>query len=548
MAPALDLRGSQRLTLRGYQEEAIAAVLNAAGRGVRRQLGVAGVGAGKTIVFVSLAARMNVRTLIIAHRDELIQQAASKVRLVWPDADLGIVKAERRDYGAQDVIVASIQSLTPGRLARMGRFGLVVIDEAHRTGAPSYGRVIEALGAGQPDGPLLLGVTATPERSDGKGLDSHFDEIVFDYPMLWLIRSGYLTDVRALEVQMKNLRLDQVKVRQGDYVDGELGAALTAAQAPWWIAKAWKAHAADRKTLVFMPTVDTARAVAAEFMAQGVRAVCVTGTTPVDERRRMLRDFSDGRYQVLSNVGIATEGYDEPSIACVVNGAPTKSRGLFTQRLGRGVRLYPGKSDCLLLDVTPSSASIDLCSVASLVGLPRKAVGRRTLVEAVEAQEAADAKATEERPVRERPRLDADIAARSVDLFKQHGVKPGRVAWAKTRAGAFATSAGRSTVLMEPDGNAWSVVVVDDRGERKLLVSGVPLELAQGIADDHVRANAPDSLVSRLAKWRKKPPTEKQLAFAQRLGIGVPPGASSGEVAQMLDARMAEIRLKKARR
>lgn len=546
MSPALNLDGQHTLSLRPYQEEALAAVEAAAARGIRRQCGVAGVGAGKTVMFVALAARMNVRTLIIAHRDELIQQAAQKVRMWWPDADLGIVKAERRDFGAQDVIVASVQSLSPARLAKMGSFGLVVVDEFHHVRAPSYGRVLDTLRAGKPDGPLLLGVTATPNRSDGKGLDAYADEIVFNFDLLWLIRNGYLVDVRAKEVKMANLRLEDVTVRQGDYADGELGAAMTAAHAPWWIVKAWKAEAAGLKTLAFLPTVETAKATAAEFMAQGVRAVSVDGSMHIDERRRVMRDFSTGRYQVLTNCQVATEGYDEPSIECVIMGRPTKSVSLYTQMIGRGTRLFPGKETLLVLDVIGDAAKVDLCTAASLAGVERKALKRRTLSEAVEDQEAADAAEKEQRPAVRLPRPNADVVTRDVDLFKQHGAKPGRVKWGKTRSGGFATSVDKMSVVMEPSGEQWRVSTVSDRGEVKVLMDAVPLSLATSIAEDHVRKNAPRALVDRLAPWRKKPPTDKQLAFAQRLGIGVPPGTSGGEVGALIDARLAEIRLRKA--
>jgi ATP-dependent helicase IRC3 len=549
MAPALSLGGTgTTLALRPYQQEAVEAVLEATRQGCRRQLGVAGVGAGKTVVLVSLAARMNVRTLIIAHRDELIQQAAEKVRLWWPDADLGIVKAERNDFGAQDVIVASIQSLSPARLARMGRFGLVVVDETHRIAAPSYVRALDALDAGKPDGPLLLGVTATPDRADGKGLDSHFDKIVFNYDLLWLIREGYLVDIRAIGVEMKNLRLENVKVRHGDYADGELGAAMTAANAPWWIVKSWREHAAGMKTLVFMPTVENAEDVAAEFNANGIRSACVSGKTPMDERRRILRDFSSGRIQVLSNVGVATEGYDEPSIECVVLGRPTKSRGLFTQMAGRGVRLHPGKSELLLLDVTSTSENLDLCSVATLAGVSKKAMKGRSLVQAVEDKEAAEAAAAAKLAARVASaslRPDADMVSRRVELFK--GGQPDRakrLTWRKRR-GVFSAEAGGMTLVMEPmGGDRYRVLSVVDKVS-SVVMEGVPLALAQGVAEEHARSSNGAVAGKPQVHNPKGAPTDKQMAFAQKLGLSIPPGMTKGELSRRIDA---ELSARKARR
>ena len=156
MAPALALDGQHRLALRPYQEETLASSEAAEARGCRRQLWVLATGLGKTVCFVALAAKRGDRTLIIAHRDELISQAHAKVRQWWPDADIGVVKAERNDFGAQDVIVASVQSLTPGRMAKLGRFGLVIADEAHHCSSNSWTRVLTTLRAGENDGPLLI--------------------------------------------------------------------------------------------------------------------------------------------------------------------------------------------------------------------------------------------------------------------------------------------------------------------------------------------------------------------------------------------------------
>jgi len=544
MTPALDFGSGTKLGLREYQERTLAATFAALDRGVRRQMWVLATGLGKTVALVSLAERMNVRTLIIAHRDELITQAVGKVRQWWPDADVGVVKAERYDFGAQDVIVASVQSLTPGRLSRMGAFGLVIIDEAHRAGSASYARVIETLRAGQADGPVLLGVTATPERGDGKGLNVHFDEITATYDTLFGIRNGFLVDVRCQEVKLKNLRLEDVRTSHGDFQDGQLGQAMADADAPWHIAKAWKELAPDRLTASFHPTIAAAQAQAAEFMAQGVPASCISGVG-VDERRQMLRSLESGRIKVLTNALLLVEGWDFPPLSCIIQARPTKSRGLYQQVIGRALRPYPGKEDALIIDVTGSSERMDLCSVPSLFGVDKKNVVRRgrTLTEAIDEQ-AREAEMAKPKPMA--PRTTGDVVTRDVDLFKSHGVKPGRVAWAKTRSGSFATSAGKMSVVMEPmGGDAWRVVTIDGSGQRSVLMEGVPLSLAQGVADDHVRANAPDSLVSRFAGWRKKRPTEKQMAFAQRLGIGVPDSWTADETSRAIDARLAEIRMRK---
>ncbi len=545
MTPALDLVGStQKLALRPYQHDTLAASEAAEARGCRRQLWVLATGLGKTVCFVALAAKRGDRTLIIAHRDELISQAANKARLWWPDADIGIVKAERNDVGAQDIIVASVQSLTPARMARLGRFGLVIVDEAHHATSASYTRVLTTLRAGEDDGPLLIGVTATPQRADGKGLSEHFSEIVANYPILWGIENGYLVDLKCKEVKLANLRLEDVKTSHGDYADGALGAAMADAQAPWHIVKAWKELAAGRPTASFHPTIEAAKSQAAEFMAQGVRSACVSGVA-LEDRRRILSDLGNGRIQVVTNAMVLTEGWDFPALSCVIMARPTKSSSLYTQVIGRGLRPYPGKDDCLVIDVAGASEKVNLCSVPSLFGVPKAKMERGRTVTQAAAEVAA------EKPKKKAgPRTTGDVVTRDVDLFKQHGVKPGRVAWGKTRTGAFAASAGKTSVVMEPSeiAGAWRVVTISEKGDRAVVMDNVPLGLATGIAEDQVRRHGDAKLTDRKAKWRKDAPTDQQKAFAQKLGIGIPPTATKGDVSAMIDARMAEIRASKARR
>lgn len=553
MSPALALDGRHALSLRGYQEEMIAAVEAAEERGVRRQLGVAATGLGKTVFFSALASRKGLRTLVIAHRDELITQAVDKVRLWWPDADVGVVKAERNEVWAQDVVVASVQSLNPTRTAKLGQFGLVVVDEAHHAGARSYGRVLDGLGCGpdeqcrRDDAPLLIGVTATPDRGDGKGLDALFDQIVFNYDLLWGIRAGYLADVRAVEVKLADLHLEDVTVRQGDYAEGELGAAMTEANAPRHILRAWKEHASDRLTLAFMPTVANAIEVAAEFAAAGIAATSVHGAEPLEDRRRKMADFAAGRYQVLANCQVATEGYDCPQIGCVVLGRPTKSRGLFVQMLGRGTRPYPGKDDLLVLDVTGASEGKDLCTVPSLFGMTKRQMGKKPAARAIADIEAArDAEI--ERMAKTPTARDGTLVARDIELFKEVQ-RQGKVAWVRLKGGGFAVSIGRASIVIDPKGvddqgvERFNVLVLrGSDGPAEALMEGVPLALAQGIAEDHIRKHAPKALVDRKATWRGRAPSPGQLEAARKWGIRVDSAWSAGQVSEAIDARVAEAR------
>lgn len=224
--PVPGLAGGIRL--RDYQEQALAAVTAAESNGTRRQMLVMPTGSGKTVVFAALIRERKTRALVLAHRDELIEQAVDKIRSVIPGATIGVVKAERNDHWAP-IVVASVQTLArPKRLAPMTArpFGVVICDEAHHGAAKSYRDVFGALGCGDPWGPLLVGVTATPDRSDRVRLDDVFGEIVFEVGLLDLIGKGYLCDIRAVRVQIEGLNLDRIKRRHGDYAADALEQAL----------------------------------------------------------------------------------------------------------------------------------------------------------------------------------------------------------------------------------------------------------------------------------------------------------------------------------
>lgn len=549
-----DTGNGLRLTLREYQEEAIARTVAAEERGARRQLGVAATGLGKTIIFCALASRRPGRTLILAHRDELVSQAVAKVQEVWPGVEVGVVKAERDETHAH-VVVASVQTLARGkRLARLtadsllrpsAPFGLVVVDEAHHTAADTYRRILDHLDAGEPDGPLLLGVTATPDRGDGQGLDDLFDEIAWNYDILWGIRSGFLCDVRGLRIELADLDLTDVKVRRGDYDAGSAGRALEEAQAPLKVVRSWLDHASNRQTLVFTPTVELARLVAEEFQRARVAAAMVCGATPLDERRDILARYARGDLQVVANCAVLTEGYDEPRTDCIVVARPTKSRALYTQMVGRGTRRHPDKTDLLVLDVVGASEAHSLVTVPSLFGLGEeeaRAMGDGTAV-------LTDAVDEHERKLVAIGRLTAEEA----DLF--HRMRSDGIAWVSVHAAGsprrmYQRSLGSEfpTVVLgqqREDEDVWNVGLLmpkeNGKRERRYLMRDVPLEMAQGVGEDWIRKHARGGLrlADAGAPWRERPATAKQRKFAKRLGVEVPKDTTAGEASDLIDAALA---------
>lgn len=545
-----------RVTLRPYQAEALDRVAAAEARGVRRQMLVAATGLGKTVMFCALAERRGGRTLILAHRDELVQQAAAKVAEVWPTADVGIVKAERDEVTAQ-VVVASVQTLArESRLERLvaayeddrlllghvDPFGLVIVDEAHHAAADSYRRILDRLRVGEDTGPLLLGVTATPDRGDGQGLDGLFDEVVAAYDVLWGIRSGYLSDLRGIRVTLDDLDLSAVRISRGDYQAGDAGRAMQDAGSAPAVVRSWVEHAAGRPTLVFTPTVALAAEMAAEFVGAGIRAAYVSGETPLDERRRILADFAAGRLTVLANCAVLTEGYDEPSVACVVIARPTKSRALYTQMVGRGTRRHPDKVDCLVLDVVGATAQHSLVTIPSLFGLP-DAMAARTGTDSV-ASLVAEHEAEEIRL--------GHLRAEEVELFAT--LRTG-LAWVPThqeggqRRYVLSLGADRRVVLFhvkQDDPEGWAVQAQSPDGAAT-LIRDVSMEMAQGVGEDWVRTYERDlRLVDPAASWRARPPSRKQTAAAAKWRLpNIEQYATAGELS---DALTAHIERRRARR
>jgi superfamily II DNA or RNA helicase len=301
------------LPLRPYQEEALERVDLRELAGVTRQLVVLPTGGGKTVVAAHLIARRqrhavttgqgSGRTLFLAHRDELIQQAAGKLHQVAPALEIGIVKAERDEVGA-DVVVASVQTLArPSRLARLEPdFDLVVVDEAHHATSATWVGVLSGLGGMRDDGrgPLVVGITATPERSDRVGLGQVWQEIVYSRSILEMITDGYLVDARGLMVSTP-ADLARLRTSHGDLVDAEIGAELVRSGALGSIAEAYATHARDRKGVAFVPTVETAYSLADALRAEGVPAEGIDGTTPREQRRAILHRLRTGETQVVCN-------------------------------------------------------------------------------------------------------------------------------------------------------------------------------------------------------------------------------------------------------
>lgn len=571
--------------LRDYQTEAVRATRSTWARGVRRPAIVLPTGAGKTTVFTALAgdmAELDVKTLILAHRDELIEQAAERVRLMVPGLRVGIVKGPREEIRNRQIIVGSVQTLGRAgasgearrdRLVRaMGRGRLVIVDECHHAVADSYMRVLRHMGCFDPippDGALsgayALGVTATMVRSDRLALGQVWEEVVYRKPITEMIREGYLVNAIGIRVKVAGLDLSKIKRTAGDYNQGELSDAMHEALAPKAIARAYVEHAMPRKAIVFTPGVAIGYEVAEAFRSEGVAAIAFDGTTDMVERRRILAAFKIGVYRVVVNCGVLTEGFDEPSIECVIIARPTSSAGLYVQMAGRGLRTLPEcrchlgesetctapahKRDCMIVDVVGVTGKHRLAGLVDLGGAERteqldddlaiydqmvdddEEIDLLGLLDPSDAQRAARA---------EKVGADGPLVAERVDLFHQS-----RMAWLQTNRGVWFLEGGHDRIVFLAPEQAPGRYSLCHTGLRNpsggYLRRNLDLDEARRMGEhEATEENGAGWRTRRSAGWRRGEPSKTQLAEAVRLGIGgiwgtVESGSLSTTIDELID-------------
>lgn len=351
------------MELRPYQETARQKVQEEWKNGKKRTLLVLPTGTGKTIVFSKIIedrVRKGERVLVIAHRGELLEQASDKL---YKSTGLKTAteKAEQTSLGSfYRVVVGSVQTLQ--REKRLNQFppeyfDTIVIDEAHHAISDGYQRVLHHF-----EDANVLGVTATPDRGDMRNLGSYFESLAYEYGLAEAIKSGYLSPIKALTIPLK-LDLSNVKQQAGDFSTKDLGTALD----PYLeqIAEEMKKQCFNRKTVVFLPLVKTSQKFRDILNKHGFKAAEVNGEST--DREQILKDYEEGKYNVLCNSMLLTEGWDCPSVDCVIVLRPTKVRALYSQMVGRGTRLAPGKKELLLLDFLWHTERHELCHPANLI-------------------------------------------------------------------------------------------------------------------------------------------------------------------------------------
>ena len=351
------------MQLRPYQQEAREAVQAEWAKGRKRTLLVLPTGCGKTIVFSKIIedqVREGKRVLVLAHRSELLEQASDKLKTAT-GLGTALEKAENTSIGSwYRVVVGSVQTMQREKRLRQfppDWFDTIVVDEAHHAISDGYQRVLSYFEKSD-----VLGVTATPDRGDMKNLGSYFDSLAYEYSLVQAIKEGYLSKIKALTIPL-NLDLSNVSMSAGDFKASDIGTALD----PYLeqIADEMVKQCADRKTVVFLPLVKTSQKFRDILNSKGFKVAEVNGESK--DRAEILEDFEKDRYNVLCNSMLLTEGWDCPSVDCVVVLRPTKVRALYSQMVGRGTRLHTGKEELLLLDFLWHTERHELCRPAHLI-------------------------------------------------------------------------------------------------------------------------------------------------------------------------------------
>lgn len=585
------------IVLRDYQQAAITAIEASWNEGITRPAVVIATGGGKTSIFSALIGRhvenmrkQGKRILVLAHRGELLEQAEARIKLQNPGVWTAVVKGNRgqKTHQFADVVIASAQTLArPKRRESVDRIGMVIVDECHVAASKSYIEILTHYGVLDGETPAV-GFTATLTRMNG-GLPDVWQSVAFEYGIARLIKDGFLVPPVAHVVNVPGLNLSTTRVTAGEYNAKDVADALEGSAAFTIIAGEYRRLAADRAGVVFMPTVATAQHQAAAFAATDIAAECITGEMGVEERKGVYERYNSGATQVIVNCNVLIEGWDAPHTSAVVIGRPTLNPGNFIQQVGRGLRLSPGKTDCLVLDLSGASHRHSLAGVNDLLSeceshacdcdclscgcngrckcAIRKDCGCRC-IEQHEAVTGCRCAGSEDCPCRcgdmegdnpcecpnniecgckgegdprETKEVDASALTEMtvMDILGETLAK-GSYSWLETRAGIPFLPSGQSQnlfLLPAPDGSGFFVGLADGTGRHakvtRLDSGALPPEEAKAAAETHADGTG-YTYNNRGASWRRTPASEPQLRVLKSMGVTPPDKCRKGQASDMI--------------
>ena len=534
------------MELRPYQKESV--------ESVRRDwqthkslLGTMATGAGKTNCFLALltdahARNPHTRSLILAHRKELIEQPRDRLYEFWPEwqGKAGIVMAEQNECYTP-MVIATVQTLSSDKrlqqVLAFGAFDYLIVDESHHVCADTYLALYEKLLAANPN-MKTLGVTATPIRADGKGLRTVLEKESFHYGIREMVSQGWLVPPRWLAIQT-GISLAGVQSREGDYVQKQLADVYETENCFDLVIETHRKYADGRKALAFTASVDGAYVLARKFNEAGIAAEAADGTTAKAHRADILRRFRTGQLDVLVNVGLYTEGLDVPPVSCIHQVRPTKSDGLYLQMCGRALRTFPGKQDALILDYAPVEVR-NVCMLGDVLGVDaRKDAYLREDAEEGEVVGGF----TFDGQVKWLKGDPMEIVSRQLDYldlspfswFRQGG-------WLTLGLGRDAEEIDRTLAISPPDREGlcalWLVTKDKEWTETVEMLRADTFESLSDLAQGYVDRHGSQAIIGKARQWRQQPASDKQAQFAQRLGVWRA-GMSKGDCAQAITHTLA---------
>lgn len=532
------------LQLRPYQHEALDAIVDFYGKGISKQLVVLPTGAGKTVIFTHLPHHLNncLPMLILAHREELLYQAKDK--LSWSNPSLTVEIEQGQNYAGQvDVVIASVPTLGRNESERILKFPkdyfkTIIIDEAHHAAAPSYRRILDYF-----DNALTLGVTATPQRSDNTRLTDVFTEITYYKTIVDLINEGWLARLVGYRINT-NTDISEVQTREGDYISSQLQDAIDTPERNAIIVGSYMEICPNAKAIAFCAGVEHAYNLAASFKAAEIPTEVIIGTTATQDRQEIIDRFSTGKTKVLVNVGVLTEGFDEPSIEAIILARPTRSTLLYTQIVGRGTRLFEGKHHCKVLDFADTTKGKKPLGLPSLLGLPPDFdLNGQDLVEVSEKYKQLENFCPGE-AVRVLTPEDIDLAYKRIDLFmppppNETVQQYSRFVWAEIAENDFhlAVDSNNSFRIFIDTLGRWTVHHIykqDTVVQTKVL--GHPDDMRDAFVrcDKWILKHHSTNLIDAQATWRQDEPTPSQKRTLKRIGVPLTSDMTKGIASQII--------------
>lgn len=595
------------MKLRDYQLQSLDAIESAWAEGINRPVVVLPTGAGKTVCFSGLIERHvkalraeGKRVLVLAHREELLDQAEAKIKAMVPDCWTAVVKGARgaKKHQFADVIVASVQTLArPKRREAIDRIGLVIVDECHRYASRTYREVLEHYGCLDDRATRTVGFTATLTRMDG-GLPDVWQSVAYQKKIHWMIKEGHLVHPAARSIEVPGLNLASTRVTAGDLNAKDLASALDDSHAFTAIAEEWCTQASDRPTIVFMPDVATCHRMAEAFKAVcGATAEVISGEMGGESRRAAYARFAADETRILVSCMVLTEGFDAPQTSCVIIGRPTINPGLYIQMVGRGLRLHPesGKTDCVVLDIAGASLKHNLAGVNDLesdcagrcdcnclscgcsdrckcgirqcgcrcieqheapsklckcagsedcgCGCPGDTDG--TNLDACACHLTPSCECRGEGPVIETKEVDVAVLKNltEVDILGTE-LASSQYTWLTTRAGINFLPIGSALnlfLLPAPDGGYFQGLVegTGSKAPVKRLDSGATDAATARAALEAYADETGYGYNNRRASWRRQPASEPQCNLLKRMGVTVPEGCRKGQASDLLSVAKA---------